>query len=97
MAAESAGIPSVSIVCDGFQGQATATARGHGYDGLPVVATIGHVDAQSADEMVGNFTRPTVDQIIAGLLGGGGSADGSAAAHSPGDDRTAHDAEPAAQ
>ncbi len=69
IAAESAGIPSVSIVCDGFQGQASATARGHGYDNLPLAATVGHVDAQSTDEMVANFKRVTVEQIVDGLTG----------------------------
>ncbi len=66
--AESAGIPSVSIVCNGFEGQAAATARGYGFDGLPLAVTIGHVDAQSADEMIANFLAVTVDRIVAGLL-----------------------------
>ncbi len=67
IAAESAGIPSVSIVCEGFDGQATATARGMGYDGIPVAVTIGHVDALSAEEMIARFVASTVDRIIAGL------------------------------
>ncbi|MCP4224985.1 MAG: hypothetical protein GY773_16730 [Actinomycetia bacterium] len=68
IAAESAGIPSVSIVCDGFAGQARATARGLGYDGLPLAVTVGHVDAQTADEMRSNFIESTVDRIVDGLL-----------------------------
>jgi hypothetical protein len=67
IAAESVGIPSVSIVCDGFAGQARATARGLGYDGLPLAATVGHVDAQPADVMIRNFVDRTVDLIVAGL------------------------------
>lgn len=67
IAAESAGIPSVSIVCEGFDGQARATARGHGYDGLPLAVTVGHVDAQSTEEMVANFLGRTVDDVVAGL------------------------------
>ena len=67
IAAESAGIPSVSIVCDGFAGQARATARGLGYDGLPLAVTVGHVDAQPYDVMVRNFLDATVDLIVAGL------------------------------
>ncbi len=67
IASESAGIPSVSIVCEGFAGQAAATARGLGYDGLPLAVTVGHVDAQSADTMIANFIQRTVDDIIAGL------------------------------
>lgn len=69
MAAESAGIPSVSILCEGFDGQARATSRGHGYDALPVAVTIGHVDAQTPDELFANFTGDTVDRIVAGLTG----------------------------
>lgn len=68
IAAESAGIPSVSIVCEGFDGQANATARGHGYDSLPLAVTDGHVDTQSAEQMVQLFLASTVDQIVAGLV-----------------------------
>ncbi len=67
IAAESAKIPSVSIVCEGFAGQASATARGLGYDGLPLAVTIGHVDAQSVEEMTTHFVNTTVDDIITGL------------------------------
>ncbi|NNF55712.1 MAG: hypothetical protein HKN03_14900 [Acidimicrobiales bacterium] len=69
IAAESAGIPSVSIICDGFAGQARATARGFGFDGLPLAVTVGHVDTQSPEEMTANFVGSTVDQIIEGLIG----------------------------
>jgi hypothetical protein len=75
IAAESAGIPSVSIVCEGFAGQARATARGHGYDGLPLAETIGHVDAQSAEEMIANFVESTVPHVIDGLIGAGADHD----------------------
>jgi len=67
IAAESIGIPSVSIICEGFAGQAAATARGLGFDGLPLAVTIGHVDAQSAEAMTANFIARTVDDIINGL------------------------------
>jgi len=67
IAAESAGIPSVSIICEGFAVQASATARGMGYDGLPLAVTVGHVDAQSVAEMTANFIDHTVDDVIAGL------------------------------
>jgi len=67
IAAESAGIPSVSLVCEGFEGQALATGRGHGYDGLPLGVLVGHVDAQSADVMAANFTAQTLDQVIDAL------------------------------
>lgn len=67
IAAEAAGIPSVSIICEGFEGQASATGRGLGFDGLPLAVTVGHVDAQSTDVMVANFVAFTVDRIIDGL------------------------------
>lgn len=67
IAAERSGIPSVSIVCQGFEGQATATGRGHGFDGMKLAVTNGHVDAQSQEVMIANFIETTVDQVIAGL------------------------------
>ncbi len=71
IAAEAAGIPSVSIVCEGFAGQALATGRGHGYDGLALAQTVGHVDAQSAEVMIANFLESTVEQVIEGLTTSG--------------------------
>lgn len=59
----------MSIVCSGFAGQAGATARGLGYDGLPLAVTNGHVDTQSVDAMIADFVDSTVEQIIDGLLG----------------------------
>ncbi len=67
IAAEIAGIPSVSIICDGFAGQARATARGLGYDELPLAVTVGHVDTQSYEVMHRNFLESTVDQVVRGL------------------------------
>ncbi|MEM9563683.1 MAG: UGSC family (seleno)protein [Actinomycetota bacterium] len=77
IAAETAGIPSVSIVCKGFEGQASATARGHGFDGLPLAVTTSHVDTQSHDEMVADFVASTVDQIIDALTMSDVEDDGS--------------------
>ena len=67
IAAESVGIASVSIVCDGFAGQATATGRGHGYDQLALAVTDGHVDAQTTEKLVDSFRAGVVDQVIDGL------------------------------
>ena len=75
--AETAGVPSVSVVCESFDGQAIATARGHGFDGLPVALTVGHVDAQSAAEMVANFVSHTVDAVIEGLTGESAASNGT--------------------
>ncbi|MFN8022138.1 MAG: UGSC family (seleno)protein [Acidimicrobiales bacterium] len=65
--AETAGVPTVSIVCEGFQRQALATGRGLGLDDLPLAVLRGHVDTQSYDEMIGLFREHTIDQIVRGL------------------------------
>lgn len=65
--AEGAGVPSVSLVCEGFERQAAATARGLGFDGVAVAVLVGHVDSQSYEEMMSSFLKVTVDQIIDGL------------------------------
>ena len=67
IAAEQAGIPSVSIVCEGFVGQAAATGRGHGFDHLALAVIPGHVDAIGWDDLRAEFVAHTVDQVIRGL------------------------------
>ena len=67
VACEAAGVPTVSLVCEGFERQAAATGRGLGFDDLPLALLQGHVDAQSYDDMVMSFLAHTVDQIVAGL------------------------------
>jgi hypothetical protein len=64
---ESVGVPSVSLVCDGFAKQALATGRGLGFDGMRLAMLQGHVDAQSADEMIEQFMETTVDQVVSAL------------------------------
>jgi hypothetical protein len=66
-AAEFAGVASVSLVCEGFVGQARATAEGLGFAGLPCAALAGHVDSQSAEEMIAGFITVTIDQVVSGL------------------------------
>lgn len=67
VACEAAGVPTVSLVCEGFERQAAATGRGLGFDGLPLAVLKGHVDAQSYDEMVAAFVEHTLAQVIDGL------------------------------
>ena len=57
-------MPSVSLVCDGFIGQARALSRGLGFAGLPAARIVGHVDAQSAEEITHNLKSVTVDEVI---------------------------------
>ncbi len=85
VASEVAGVPSVSIVCESFDGQAIATARGFGFEGLPLAITVGHVDAQSASDMESNFVDHTVDAIVAGLTGASAARNGTNGTASPGD------------
>lgn len=67
IAAERAGIPSVSIVCEGFEKQARATGRGHGFDGLALAVLRGHVDARTHVDNVADLLAHTMDEIVAGL------------------------------
>ncbi len=83
IAAETAGIPSVSIVCEGFAGQAYATGRGYGFDDIALAETIGHVDAQSTEAMVSNFLESTVDQVIRGLMTADDQGDGNSVSAEP--------------
>jgi hypothetical protein len=47
---EKAGVPTASLICQGFVGQANAIAPGLGCSALPV-AELGHVDSQSNEEL----------------------------------------------
>jgi hypothetical protein len=66
-AAEEAGVPSVSLTCEGFVGQAATTATGLGLPGLPVAIVPGHVDVQTSDELRANVLGVTVEGVIQGL------------------------------
>ena len=65
--AERAGVPTASLVCEGFRGQAATTATGLGLPGLPTALVPGHVDVQSVDELRRNVVAVTVDAVIANL------------------------------
>ena len=65
--AENAGIPSASLVCEGFIGQAGSTAVGLGFPNLPVALVPGHVDVQTKEELDGNVRRVTLDRVIENL------------------------------
>jgi len=64
---ETTGRPTVSIVCEGFEGQARATGRGHGFDDMALASTVGHVDAQDPATMESNLLAQTVNQVVVGL------------------------------
>jgi hypothetical protein len=65
--AERAGVPTASLVCEGFRGQAATTATGLGLPGLPTALVPGHVDVQSVEELRENVAAVTVDAVIANL------------------------------
>ena len=62
--AEKAGVPSTSLVCEGFVGQASTTSVGLGLPTLPVSFVPGHTGAQSAEELRENILGRTVDEVI---------------------------------
>lgn len=66
-AAEEAGIPTVSLTCEGFITQAATTAGGLGMPTLPVALVPGHVDVQTVEELRRNLADVTVDAVIKGL------------------------------
>ena len=65
--AEEAGVPSVSLTCEGFVGQAATTATGLGLANLPIAVVPGHVDVQTVDELRANVMGVTVDGVVEGL------------------------------
>ncbi len=67
-ASEQAGVPTSSLVCEGFIGQAGATAIGLGMPNLPLALVPGHVGNQSAQELQRNIREATCEAVIANLL-----------------------------
>jgi len=60
-------VPSASLVCEGFVGQAATTAAGLGMPNLPTAVVPGHVDVQSREELRRNIAAVTVDAVIRSL------------------------------
>lgn len=65
--AERAGVPSVSLVCDGFVGQGRGVSGGFGIPNLPIARIVGHVDEQDFGQLRVNLAEVTLDEIIHGL------------------------------
>ncbi len=61
---EKTGIPTASLVCDGFIGQAAGVAPGLGIAGLPVARIVGHVDGQDLGELQHNLKAVTSSAVI---------------------------------
>ncbi len=67
IAAEKAGFPSSSIVCEGFAIQGRTTAAGFGVPNLPLAAYPGAINLHPPDELIKNVEAVLVDQIVKGL------------------------------
>jgi hypothetical protein len=67
-ACERAGFPTSSLTCEGFLGQAAATAVGLGMPNLPVAMIPGHPGVQSLEELRANVLEVTAQQVIDNLL-----------------------------
>jgi len=65
--AEAAGVPSASLVCEGFAGQAATTSVGLGMPNLPLSVVTGHVDGQTTEELRQNVLERTLDQVVENL------------------------------
>ena len=66
--AERAGVPTASLVCEGFRGQAATTATGLGLPGTCRRRSCpGHVDVQTMEELRRNVAQVTVDAVIRNL------------------------------
>ncbi|MBI3067774.1 MAG: hypothetical protein HYY79_02495 [Betaproteobacteria bacterium] len=73
-ACEAGGVPTSSLVCEGFLGQAAATSIGLGLPHLPVALVPGHVGAQSKEELGRNILGVTVERVIENLTRGPAAA-----------------------
>ncbi len=65
--AEKAGIPSASLVCEGFVGQAKNACAGLGLSPLPLGVVPGHPDVQTDEELDHNIVNTTVQLVIDAL------------------------------
>ncbi len=61
-------MPTSSLVCEGFIGQAGSTSVGLGLPNLPLALVPGHVGNQSEQEMERNVREVTLDAVVANLL-----------------------------
>lgn len=64
---ERAGFPTSSLVCEGFLGQAAATALGLGMPNMPVAKIVGHPGAQSSEEIRRFAAEVTAADVVANL------------------------------
>ena len=66
---EQAGVPSSSLVCEGFRLQAAAASVGLGMPNIPVALVPGHTNVQTGEELRRNILDVTVNHVIENLTG----------------------------
>lgn len=74
VAAEAAGIPTSTLVCEGFMGLASSASVGLGMPNIPVAAVPGHTGVQSREEIRRNILEVTLDEVVRNLTGETGHA-----------------------
>ena len=67
-AGEGAGVPSSTLVCEGFLGLAGAASIGLGFPDLPLARVAGHPGVQSREMLQKNTLEVTLDRVIDNLL-----------------------------
>ena len=67
--AEQAGVPTSSLCCEGFLGQAKTTSVGLGYPNLALATVPGHVDVQTSDELRTNPFMRCEEPAVARRVG----------------------------
>ena len=70
---EAAGIPTSSLVCEGFIRQAAATSVGLGLPSMPVALVPGHPGVQDDATLRKNMLEVTTGRVIENLTRGGGT------------------------
>ncbi|OGA39825.1 MAG: hypothetical protein A3G24_16245 [Betaproteobacteria bacterium RIFCSPLOWO2_12_FULL_62_13] len=64
---EKAGVPSSTLVCEGFLRQAAAASVGLGMPNIPVARVPGHTNVQTKEELRRNILDVTVNHVIENL------------------------------
>lgn len=67
VAVEKLGLPTVSVVCDGFAQQAGFIAAGLRLNSLSLAEYPGHINLHSAEELERNIAAVIIDQVVEGL------------------------------
>jgi hypothetical protein len=68
VAAENAGIPSATLVCESFMTLSKAASQGLGYPNIAVAPVRGHPGLQSKEELQRNVRELTLDGVLDALF-----------------------------